>query len=293
MQYDVIIVGGSYSGMAAALQLVRARRQVLIIDAGVRRNRFARHSHGFIGQDGISPDMIFKQARDQLIRYPTMHWHHGLAVQAKGSKDNFEVQLESGEIFRARRVLFALGVEDCLPDTEGMSARWGKTVFHCPYCHGYELDQGDIAVIAASDMSVHQAIMVSDWGRVTFFLNQQSEPAPEALAALSERHIVIETSPLVRLSGEADIELQDGRVLSFAGVFTTPSTRPASDIAQRLGCQMEATMTGTQIQCDSTKETTISGAFACGDTARMPHSVSLAVGDGAWAGACIHRTLIF
>lgn len=293
MKYDVIIIGGSYAGMAAALQLVRARRQVLIIDAGMRRNRFASHSHGFLGQDGVDPALIFEQSREQLLRYPSLQWHEGAAEKVHGEKEAFRVQTLSGDAFETRRVLFAVGVKDILPPIEGLQQRWGQHVFHCPYCHGYELNQGELAVIATSEMSAHQAQMVAEWGNVTFFTNNVFTPDEEIRADLHRRGVKIETTPIKRLVNHADIETEDGRVLSFAGIFVGPKNQPASDIAQTLGCKLEETVFGTQISSDSMKETSVPGAFACGDVARVPHSVSLAVGDGAWAGAAIHRSLIF
>lgn len=116
---DVIVIGGSYAGMAAALQLVRARRKVLVIDAGQRRNRFARHSHGFLGQDGIDPAQIWAGARQQLLTYPSMRWVEGTASGIAGQRDEFRVILDSGEAFSGRRILLATGVTDQLPDKIG------------------------------------------------------------------------------------------------------------------------------------------------------------------------------
>lgn len=293
MKYDVIIIGGSYAGMAAALQLVRARRQVLIVDAGKRRNRFASHSHGFLGQDGVDPALIFENSREQLLRYPSLQWHQGTAENVHGEKDAFRVYTQSGDCFETRRVLFAVGVKDLLPQIEGLQQRWGQHVFHCPYCHGYELNQGELAVISTGKMAVHHAQMVAEWGRVTLFTNNMPEPGKDIRDELHQRGVTIEATPINRLVNDADIELADGRILHFAGIFIGPKNQPASDIAQSLGCELEDTPFGTQIRSDSMKETSVAGAFACGDVARVPHSVSLAVGDGAWAGATLHRSLIF
>ena len=293
MKYDVIIIGGSYAGMAAALQLVRARRQVLIIDAGQRRNRFASYSHGFLGQDGVDPALIFESSREQLLRYPSLRWHQGVAERVDGEKDAFKVRTHSGECFETRRILFAVGVKDILPPIDGLQQRWGQHVFHCPYCHGYELNQGELAVIATGEMSVHQAQVVAEWGHVTLFTNAVAEPAEEICADLHQRGVTIETTPISRLVNNADIELADGRILPFAGIFIGSINQPASDVAETFGRELEETSFGTQIRSDAMKETSVAGAFACGDAARVPHSVSLAVGDGAWAGAAIHRSLIF
>ena len=293
MQHDVIVIGGSYAGMAATLQLVRARRRVLVIDAGLRRNRFASHAHGFLGQDGVDPAEIARTARAQLQAYPTLTWIDGVASAAEGRKDDFTVRLENGEVHGGRRLLLATGVSDQLPPIPGLAERWGRSVFHCPYCHGYELDQGRIGVIATGPMSVHQAQLLPEWGDVTFFTNGALTLDDDIRHELSRRRVAIEEVPIARLDGHADVHLADGRQLDFAGLFTASRNAPATPMAEALGCALAETPFGTQIQTSDAKETSVPGAFACGDVARVPHSVSLAVGDGAWAGAQLHRSLVW
>lgn len=291
--YDVIVVGGSYAGMAAALQLARARRSVLVIDAGKRRNRAASHSHGFLSQDGADPAVIAGTARMQLEAYPTLSWVDDLVVKASGSRDAFMVERAGGETYGARRLLLATGVSDTLPEVKGLAERWGTSVFHCPYCHGYELDRGKIGVIAANPMSIHQAQLLPEWGSVTFLTNDVVEPDESMLQDLSTRNVTVETTRIDRIEGHAEVVLIDGRRLEFAGLFTAPKSAPSTSIAQELGCALAETPLGIQIQTSETKETNVAGAFACGDAARVPHSVSLAVADGAWAGAQIHRSLVW
>lgn len=292
MQHDVIVIGGSYAGMAASLQLLRAYRRVLVIDAGLRRNRSASHSHGFLGQDGVDPAEIAGTARKQLEAYPTLTWVDGIAETASGEKDAFTVRTAIGA-HDGRRLLFATGVTDELPRIDGLAERWGKSVFHCPYCHGYELNRGAIGVIATGPMSLHQAQLIAEWGAVTFLLNGALTLDAAARKDLAARGVTIEETPLARLEGHGDVLLADGRRLSFSGLFTATRNAPATSIAATLGCEMEETPFGTHIRTDQMKETSVPGAFACGDVARVPHSVSLAVGDGAWAGATIHRSLVF
>lgn len=293
MKYDVIVIGGSYAGMAAALQLVRARRSVLVIDAGRRRNRAASHSHGFLGQDGVDPAAIASTARAQLEAYPTLTWLDGDAAAASGSNDAFVVSTRDGADHHARRLLFATGVLDALPAVEGLAERWGTSVFHCPYCHGYELDNGRIGVIAANPMSLHQAELLPEWGSVTLFLNGVLTLEDDARRDLSERGVSIETTAIVRIEGHAEVVLADGRRLEFEGLFTAPRTSPPTPLPERLGCAIMETPMGTQLQTNEAKETSVAGVFACGDVARVPHSVSFAVGDGAWAGAQLHRSLVW
>ena len=293
MQHDVIVVGGSYAGMAASLQLLRARRSVLIVDAGIRRNRFSRHAHGFLGQDGVDPAEIVRTARAQLQAYPTLTWIEDTAEAVTGQKDAFAVMTAQGSRHEGRRILFATGVSDALPQIEGLAERWGTSVFHCPYCHGYELNQGRIGVIATGPMSVHQAQLIPEWGAVTFLTNGVVTLDDAVRADLVSRGVTIEETPIRRLDGDADVVLADERRLAFVGLFTASRNAPSTPIAAGLGCNLAETPFGTQVQTDDMKETSVPGAFACGDTARVPHSVSLAVADGAWAGATLHRSLVF
>jgi thioredoxin reductase len=292
MKHDVIVVGGSYSGMAAALQLLRARRSVLVIDAGKRRNRSASHSHGFLGQDGVDPAELARVARAQLEAYSTLTWLDGEVEQAMGARDDFRIT-SSGTTYSAKRLLLAIGVLDRLPEVPGLPERWGKSIFHCPYCHGYELDQGRIGVIATGPMSVHQAQLLPEWGDTTFFLNGTFELDKASADELARRGVSVETARIKQIDGSADVVLTDGRRMSFAGLFTAPRNEPSTPVAAQLGCELVETPMGVQIGTSEIKETTVPGVFACGDAARVPHSVSLAVGDGAWAGAQLHRSLVW
>lgn len=293
MTYDVIVIGGSYAGMAAALQLVRAHRSVLVIDAGQRRNRAAATSHGFLTQDGVDPAVVAATARTQLMVYPTLRWQDAEVIEADGEMDAFEVRTRNGEVHRGRRVLFANGVGDALPAIDGLAERWGTRVFHCPYCHGYELGRGRIGVIATGPMSIHQAQLLPEWGEVTFLLNEAIELDDQAVADLGARRVAIEPTPIAGITGDADVVLADGRQLAFAGLFTASRNAPSTPVATRMGCALADTPFGTQILTDEARQTSIPGVFACGDVARVPHSVSLAVGDGAWAGAQVHRSLVW
>ena len=282
---DVLIIGGGYAGMAAALQLLRARRRVRVVDAGLRRNRFAAHSHGFLTQDGADPAQIAATARAQLGRYATLTWVQGQAVALTGDKGAFAVTLADGTQARAARVILATGLRDILPPIPGLARRWGRSVFHCPYCHGYELDGGAIGVIAAGPEILHHVALFADWGAVTLLTDAKVTPDP-ALAL----PVRIEPTPVAAIEGEARVRLADGRALDFAGLFVATRTEPATRLD---GPDLEETPLGTQYRTDGFKETSVPGVYACGDVARAPHSLSLAVGDGAWAGAMVHRSLVF
>ena len=294
MVYDVIIVGGSYSGISAGLQLARARRKVLVIDAGLRRNRFAHNSHGFLGQDGRDPGTIASEARAQLLAYPTVEWLSQPATQAKTGDGGFVITAANGEQFAARRLILATGVVDELPAIPGLSERWGQRVFHCPYCHGYELYGGPIGVLAASPVAIHQSLMLPDWGPTTLFLNEVFEPDAEQLAKLARRGVAVEREPVLSVGGEqADVTLASGRVIKLAGLFTQPLTRMGSPLAALLGCEFEAGPTGEFIKVDAMRETSVPGVFACGDAAIAAGNVAVAVGDGARTGGAAHQSLIF
>ncbi len=293
MHHDVIVIGGSYAGMAATLQLVRARRSVLVIDAGERRNRFASHSHGFLGQDGVPPGEIAVNARRQLETYPTLTWLEGRAEAVSGQVHGFTVTTAEGELHRGRRILLAIGVADQLPPVAGLAERWGKAVFHCPYCHGYEIGQGRIGIIGTGPMSVHQAELLTDWGDVTLLVNEVVELSRDARSTLERRGVTIEEAPIDKLEGHADVAMTDGRRLRFAGLFTATRTVPSGSLVEAMGCALEETTMGMQVRTDAESKTSVPGVFACGDVARVPHSVSLAVGNGAMAGAQVHRSLLW
>lgn len=294
MTHDVLILGGSYAGLSAGLQLARARRKVLVIDTGLRRNRFARTSHGFLTQDGSTPADIAAEARAQLMEYRTVEWLQAEATHAERVQDGFRVALRDGTDVTGKRLVLATGVTDVLPELEGLAERWGKSVFHCPYCHGYELDEGSIGVLATSPLSMHQALMLPDWGPTTFFLNGAFEPDRDQLLQLAGRNVSVERGLVSRLDGErADVVMRDGRVLPMDGLFTTTRTVVSVPFAEQLGCTFDDGPLGRYIRTDAMKATTVAGVFACGDAARSTGSVALAVGDGAMAGAATHRSLMF
>ncbi|MEW6643508.1 MAG: NAD(P)/FAD-dependent oxidoreductase [Pseudomonadota bacterium] len=291
---DAIVIGGSYAGLAASLQLARARRRVLVIDAGEPRNRFAKASHGFLGQDGRSPSTITEDARAQLLAYPTVIWRDGRASGAEGSIDAFSVSTTDGEHYEGRRLVIATGVVDHLPEIPGLRQRWGKTVVHCPYCHGYEFAGGPLGVLATSPLALHQALLVPDWGRTTLFLNGSFTPDDEQKAMLRRRDVTIVPGAVAAISGDDDVTVQlgDGRTTTVAGLFVASRTAPASPLAAQLGCAFTEGMLGPLVTTDEIKATSVPGVFACGDAALAMTSVSLAVADGAMAGVAAHRSLV-
>ncbi|WP_343630306.1 NAD(P)/FAD-dependent oxidoreductase [Roseateles sp.] len=297
MKIDFAIIGGSYAGLSAALQLARARRQVLVVDAGQRRNRFVDeadgHAHGFLTQDGRAPAAIAAEARRQLMRYPTVHWMDGLADEARVREDGrFEFRVDELGV-DAGRLILATGVRDELPPVPGLAERWGRSVFHCPYCHGYEMDAGRIGIIASSALAQHHGIMLPDWGTPTLFLNGAYTPSDEELDALARRGTRVEPTPIERIDGIADVVLKDGRTLTMNGLFTQPRTSLSSPVAAQLGCAMEEGPMGPFIKVGPMQDTSIPNVFACGDAARAAGSVTLAVSDGVMAALGAHRSTMF
>jgi thioredoxin reductase len=297
MPYDVIVVGASYAGLSAAMQLARARRRVLIVDAGLPRNRFAHAAHGFLGQDGRPPLDILRDAARQVGAYPTVEWAQGEAVGARKDDGGFAVALADGREERAARLVLATGVRDELPPIAGMRERWGATVLHCPYCHGYEVRDRALGVIAGSEHSAHQAALIPDWGPTTYFTQGTFEPDAEQAAHLAARGVTIERTPVVELLGRAPeleaVRLADGRVVPVEAVFTAPRTLMASPLAEQLGCEFDEGMSGPHIRVDATKLTTVAGVYAAGDAASPMHNATLASAAGVMAGLGAHRSLVF
>ncbi len=291
--YDVIVIGGSYAGMAAALILGRARRKVAVLDTGLRRNRFAEASHGLLGQDGMAPEAIAGNAKEQLLKYPTVAWIDGAAVSAEKTGESFSVRLEGGDILSSKLLILAMGVRDELPDVPGLAERWGKSVFHCPYCHGYELDRGPLGVLACGEISMHHALLIPEWGPTTLFLNGAFEPGEEQLNQLHERGVKIERERVSEITGKAGVKLEDGRTIELAGLFVASRTTPSSPLAEELGCEIAESPLGLYVNTNDMKETSVNGVLACGDLARAAGNVTFAISDGALAGLSAHRSLIF
>jgi thioredoxin reductase len=296
MVHDVIVVGGSFAGLSAAMQLARARRRVLVIDAGRPRNRFAAASHGFLGQDGQAPMAIRQEALRQLLAYPTVAFVEGEAVSARKTGSGFTVALAGGGEAAASYLILAIGMADELPPIPGLQERWGATVLHCPYCHGYEVAGRPLGVLANHALSTHQAGMLPDWGPTTYFTQGEFEPEAGQAAYLASRGVTIERSPVVELLGAAPaleaVRLADGRVVPVVALFTAARMRLASPLAEQLGCALDDGPLGPRLRVDDFKQTTVPGVFAAGDAATPMHNATLASASGVMAGVCAHRSLM-
>lgn len=296
MPYDAIVIGGSFAGLSAAMQLARARKRVLVVDAGKPRNRFSDASHGFLGQDGVAPHDIMREGARQLAAYPTVEFVQGEAILARAKTCGFTLSLADGSEHDASRLVLATGVRDELPAIPGLDARWGKTVLHCPYCHGYEVAGQPLGVLANHVMSPHQGGLIPEWGPTTYFTQGRFEPDAEQLAHMLARGVTVERSPVVELLGTAPaldgVRLADGRVVKVGALFTAPLTHMASPLAAQLGCAFEQGPLGPYIRVDDRKQTSVPGVYAAGDAASPMYNATMASAAGVMAGVGTHQSLL-
>lgn len=297
MQHDAVIIGGSFAGLSAALQLARARRTVCVIDSGAPRNRFADASHGFFGQDGKNPQTMIAEARAQLLRYPTVRMLEGAATSAAAVAGGLEVGLSNGLTLDAARLVLAFGISDVLPEIPGLAGRWGKSVLHCPYCHGFEISGRRLGVLQTMSMSAHQALLIADWGPTTLFLDGSDVPDSTMQSQLAQRGVAIEPLRVEALCGEgaglSSLTLADGREVPVDALYLAPRSRLNSPIAAQLGCVLDDGPFGPIIRTDPAKLTSVPGVYAAGDAARAPHNASWAAADGVTAGISLHQSLVF
>jgi thioredoxin reductase len=322
--YDAIVIGGSFAGLSAAMQLARARRRVCVVDAGQPRNRFAAASHGFFGQDGEPPLAMIEQARRKLLAYPTVTLRQGTAVsataqQSAGSPENgFVVVLDDGAgeptTLEAHKLMLAFGVQDGLPEIAGLRERWGASVLHCPYCHGYEFAGQRLGVLYHSPQSGMHAQLIADWGPTTLFLNGETTLESSEHDRLLALGIAVEPARIAALEGPGQalhgVRLRaadgsDGRdgsdggdggaggVVPLDALYVAASTRPASPLAEQLGCAFDDGPMGPYIRTDANKMTTVPGVYAAGDLTLMRHNATLASAEGVLAGVGAHQAMVF
>ena len=294
MTFDAIVVGGSFAGLSAALILARARRAVAVIDSGLPRNRFAAHSHGVLGQDGIAGAELLRNAKAQLLDYPSVRWISDTVTGAQATVDGFAVATASGETWATRKLLLATGIADRLPALPGLAERWGHGVVHCPYCHGYEIGGGAIGLLGGHEKSATMAALLADWGQVTLFAHGMTLQ-DEELARLQRRNVRIETSAVVALEGEAPALsaalLADGRRVDLRALFVTAQQHMGTPLVEQLGCDLEQSPLGVLIKVDAGKQTSVPGIYAAGD-ATVVGNISLASAEGVRAGVSLHHALV-
>lgn len=297
MDHDVVIVGASFAGLSAAVQLGRARRSVLVLDTNTPRNRFANTSHGFPGHDGQAPQAIKDRLQGELTAYDTVTMRPTKAIRVSQTETGFDVGLADARSVKTRRLILAYGVSDLLPDLPGLSERWGVSVLHCPYCHGYELNRQPIGVLATGEAGFHQAMLLPDWGPTTLFTQGKLALDEDQRKALLARGVRIEDTLIVGLTGAAPaleaVSLADGREIPLSGLFTASRTIPACDLADQLGCAWNEGPTGPYLAIDRVGTTSVPGVFAAGDLASPMPNATLAAAAGVLAASAAHRSLIF
>lgn len=297
MTEDAIIIGGGFAGLSAAMQLGRARRRITILDTGQPRNRFSPNSHGFLAQDGRPGTEILAEARRQLAAYETVTFREASAARLEGESGAFSVLTGDGDRLAARRVLLATGFEDQLPAIPGLAERWGKTVLHCPYCHGYEVGGGAIGVLASTAEAARFAALVADWGDVTLFTNGVPEPDEETLAVLARRDVRLRPGRVTAVTdgpdGMLSVETGPGIPTLVKALFVTPQAHVRSSIPHDRGLALKDTPIGRILDTDETGQTSLPGLYAAGDIALGPANISLAAASGVKTGVFLHHSLIW
>jgi thioredoxin reductase len=293
--FDVIIIGGSYSGLAAGMALGRALKKALIIDGGKPCNRQTPYSHNFITHDGDTPTEIAALAKLQVRNYNTVKFFDGLATSGAKTKDGFEIQVASGETFTAKKLIFATGIRDVMPDIDGFAACWGISVLHCPYCHGYEVRYEKTGLLGNGEFGFDLAKLISNWTNdLTLFTNGNSTLTVEQTAKLEKHQIKIIENKIERFEHNnghlKKIIFEDGTTSNLTAMYAPTSFEQHCKIPEFLGC--EFTDEG-YIKIDTFQETSVVGVFACGDNATRMRTVANAVAMGTTAGMIVSKKMIF
>ncbi|TGN09713.1 NAD(P)/FAD-dependent oxidoreductase [Leptospira ilyithenensis] len=292
--WDVIIIGGSFSGLAAALALGRSIRNVLVIDDGKPCNRQTPHAHNLLTHDGKPPFEIKLLAKSELSHYPTVQFLDSKAIKVSRSNSNFELKTENGENHFARKLLFATGVTDVMPDIPGFKESWGISVFHCPYCHGYEVRDQKLGVFANGDIGYESIKLISQWSKnLTFFTNGQSSLSKEQNWKLNEKKIkIIETeiSSIENNNGYlTKILLKDGKIEPLDALMARVPFVQHSHLPLDLGVELDEI---GYIKVDGFNKTNLKGVYAAGDNTTMLRSLAAAIASGTLSGAMINKELI-
>ncbi|HEY9256564.1 NAD(P)/FAD-dependent oxidoreductase [Chitinophaga sp.] len=292
--YDIIITGGSYAGLSAAMTLGRSLKQVLVLDSGAPCNQQTPYSHNFLTQDGATPAEIAGKAKAQVAQYPTVHFKNELAINAEKTTNGFLLTTATGASFEAKQLLFATGVKDEMPAIKGFATCWGISVLHCPYCHGYEVKQSPTGILATGDMAFEYARLISNWtNNLTVFTNGAAGLSEAQLAKLAQHQIAINDKVIAEIVEEQGqikhLLFTDGSIHLLRALYHRPTFRQHCSIPEVLGCTL--TETG-HIAVDAFHATNVAGVYAAGDATTPMRSVSAAVAAGAMAGASMNKELI-
>ncbi|MFC0681138.1 NAD(P)/FAD-dependent oxidoreductase [Lysobacter korlensis] len=296
-EYDAIIVGGGAAGLSAALMLGRSRRRVVVVDSGLPRNRAAAHLHGYLGSDGIEPAELLARGRREVTGCG-VKLLDGRVTDIDGTVGAFTAALEDGAALTGRRVVIATGLIDVLPDVPGLVELWGQRVFHCPYCHGWELRDRSLAVLALDPWAGHGAVMLTPLSAdLTLFGDISLAPHDERAFAARGGRIVrqqitaIEPSP----AGGVLVRLVDGSVHERDGVFVTPRPLPNDQLLRALGCAVTSSSVYQGfdfVEAGPTGETSVPGVYAVGNSVDISAQLIQAAAAGAKAGQHIATDLL-
>lgn len=291
--FEVIIVGGSYAGLSAAMALGRSLRHVLIIDSGLPCNRQTPHSHNFLTQDGKTPKEISTIARQQVEKYETVKFYEGLATTGTKTATGFEITTGANHRFTAKKLILATGIKDIMPDINGFAACWGISIIHCPYCHGYEYRQQNTGILANGAKALHLASLVNNLTEsITILTNGSADFNAEQMDKLNKRHIkIIETKISGFKNNKGHIQnvvFDDLTKMPFDVVYAAIPFQQHSEIPVALGCEL--TEHG-YLKVDPLQKTMTPGVFACGDNTNMMRSVANAVYSGNLTGAAVNAEL--
>lgn len=291
MTFDVVIVGGGPAGLAAALNLGRSRKRVLLCDAGPRRNAAAVHIHGFVTRDGTPPNDFRRIGRQQLEPYTSVEARDVRVEEIRGERGAFEVRLATGPV-EARRILLCTGMVDELPEIDGYRELWGQSIFQCPYCHGWEVQDRRFGFLAPGVDALDFALFLRNWTRdVVLLTDGRFAVPPEAQERLTGAGIPIEERRIARLSGSEGrleaVELAEGSPLPLDVLFARPPQRQVA-LVQSLGLEVDA---GGYLQVNEQRQTSIPGIYAGGDLVTSAQSATLAAASGVQAAAMLNHDL--
>lgn len=295
--YDVVVAGGGAAGLSAALMLARARRSVLVVDGGEPRNAPADGVHGFLSREGIPPAQLLEIGRTEVGSYGGQIVTGNIAAVARVD-DAFVVTLTDGRTFRARRLLVATGVIDELPDVPGLADRWGKDVLHCPYCHGWEVRDRAIAVLASGALSLHRALLFRQLSDDVTFFTHGTTLSPEEAEQLAARGIRVVNAYVASLEIADDrlvgVRVGDGTLVPCDALAIAPRMAPRGDFLETLGLRPveHPSGAGAYIPADATGRTKAAGVWAAGNVTDLPAQIGAAAASGATAAAQINADLV-
>ncbi|MPS65234.1 MAG: pyridine nucleotide-disulfide oxidoreductase [Chryseobacterium sp.] len=291
-KFDVIIIGGSYSGLSAAMALGRSLRNVLIIDSGKPCNRQTPHSHNFITQDGKTPKEISELAKAQVLEYKTVEFHNGAVAKMKKESEGFTIKTETGEEFNTKKLILASGIKDLMPNISGFAECWGISVIHCPYCHGYEVRGEVTGIMANGDLAFDFTKLVYNLTKdVTLFTNGKSTLTEEQTEKLHQNKINIIEDEIENILHEngyiQKVIFKSGKEVSLKALYAKIGFEQNIN-TEDLGIELNE---NGFIKVDMMQKTNIPGVFACGDNVTMMRSVANAVAQGNFAGAVVNKEL--